>query len=98
MKFQEIFEHLKDISLKLGVKVSEENLKKNVIPVRSGFCIVNGKPVFVMDKFKTAREKVEILAAWLVKEEDVRGLSGIYMVPAVRELLNKVIAKKFEST
>lgn len=85
----QLYQELKDLSERLQVTVSEQNLKVSGIKVKSGLCTVKGQKLFVMDKHKSVRKKIEILAAQLalIPHED------IYIVPAVRELLEKYAKK-----
>lgn len=53
---------IKEAALKLGVEVREKNLHVPGIRVKSGFCKVRGKQVFILDKKKTLREKVALVA------------------------------------
>lgn len=85
MKPEQIYQELKDIAEKLGITVSEQNLRKTGITVKSGICKVKGKQLFVMDKHKSIHKKNVILISCLkeLPHED------IYVVPAVRELISK---------
>ncbi|MGD8342204.1 MAG: hypothetical protein PVI38_00995 [Desulfobacterales bacterium] len=53
--------------------------------VQSGLCKVRGQNVFVMDKHKPISEKIQILAAQLADTPH----EDLYLMPAVRELLEK---------
>ena len=85
MKPEQIYQELKDIAEKLGITVSEQNLRKTGISVKSGICKVKGKKIFIMDKHKSIQKKNVILTSFLkeMPHED------IYIVPAVRELISK---------
>ena len=85
MKPEQIYQELKDLAEKLTITVSEQNLRTAGLKVKSGLCKVKGKKLFVMDKHKSVHKKIKILASQLahLPHEDV------YIVPAVRELLNK---------
>ncbi len=87
MKPEQLYQELKDIAEKLNITVSEHNLRNTGISVKSGLCKVKNKNIFIMDKHKSIRDKIEILASCLSKmpHED------IYVVPAVRELLNNSV-------
>ena len=84
-----LYAELKQLAEKLQVNVSEQNLRDTGIKVKSGFCIVKGQSIFIMDKHKPLRKKTKLLAQCLIRmaHED------IYVVPAVRELLNKYAAE-----
>ena len=84
-----LYAELKQLAEKLQVNVSEQNLRTTGIKAKSGLCIVKGQNVFIMDKHKPLRKKAKLLAQCLSRmaHED------IYVVPAVRELLNNYAAK-----
>ena len=73
----------------MQITVSEENLKVTGIKVRSGLCTVKGQKLFIMDKHKSVHKKIKILASQLalIPHEE------IYIIPAVRELLEKYAKK-----
>ena len=85
MKPEQVYQELKDLAEKLGVTISEQNLRTSGIKVKSGLCKVKGKSLFVMDKHKALHKKIKILASQLaqIPHED------IYIIPTVRELLDK---------
>jgi hypothetical protein len=85
MKPEQIYQELKDLTEKLGITVSEQNLRKTGISVKSGICKVKGKQIFIIDKHKSIYKKNVILASFL------KTLSHevIYVVPAIRDLISK---------
>ena len=89
MKPEQIYQELKDLAEKLAVTVSEQNLRKTGLKVQSGLCTVKGKDLFIMDKHVSIHKKIKILAAELARmpHEDV------YLIPAVRETLDKYAGK-----
>ena len=93
MKPDNIYQELKDLAEKLEVTVSEQNFRTSGIKIKSGLCKVKGKNLFVMDKHKSLKKKIEILASQLaaIPHEDV------FIVPAIRELLD-VYRKKSEAS
>ena len=90
MKSDQLYQELKDLAERMQVTVSEQNLKVTGLKVRSGLCIVKGQKLFVMDKHKSVQKKIKILAAELslIPHEDM------YIIPAVRELLEKYAENK----
>ena len=80
-----MYRHLKELSEKLDVWVSEQNLKKSGPRTQSGFCRLGGKKIFIMDKHLSIHDKNSILAEFIsdIAAED------IYIVPAVREFIQK---------
>ena len=84
MKPEKTYQDLKELAEKLGVTVSEQNLRSTGIKVKSGLCKVKGKNIFIIDKNISFQDKNEILASCLSKmpHED------IFIVPALREFLD----------
>lgn len=53
---------IKEVASRLGVEVKEKNLHIPSIRVKSGLCKVRGKQLFILDKKKTLREKIALVA------------------------------------
>jgi len=85
MKPDQLYQELKDLAERMQIAVSEQNLKVSGIKVRSGLCTVKGQKLFVMDKHKSVHKKIKILATQLAQIPH----DEIYIIPAVRELLDK---------
>ena len=85
MKATELYQHLKDLAEKKGFHVSEQNFRATGVKAKSGACRVKGKNLFIIDKHKTLRHKIDILAEFL------GGLNfdDVYVLPLVRETLDK---------
>jgi hypothetical protein len=85
MKPDQLYQELKDLAERMQITVSEQNLKTSGVKVKSGFCSVKGQNLFIMDKNKSVHKKIRILAAQLatLPHED------LYIIPAVRDLLEK---------
>lgn len=90
MKSDQLYQELKELAEKLNITVSEQNLRKKGIKVKSGLCKVKAKYVFVMDKNKSVNDKIEVLASCLSKIPN----DDIYVVPILREILNEYIEKE----
>jgi len=84
MKPEQIYQELRELAEKLNIDVAEQNLRQTRVKAQSGLCKVKGQQRFIMDKHKSVRDKIEILAECLAQmpHEDM------FVVPAVRELLN----------
>lgn len=85
MKPEQIYQELKDLAEKLEIQVSEQNLSTAGIKVKSGLCKVKGKNMFIMDKHKSIHKKIKILASHLAELPR----ENVFIIPAVRELLDK---------
>jgi hypothetical protein len=85
MKSDRLYQELKDLSERLGVEVSEQNFRATGIKARSGYCIVKGQPMFLIDKNKRLPLRIRILSEFLgtMISEDV------FILPALREHLSK---------
>ncbi|MFZ2039864.1 MAG: hypothetical protein WAV08_04160 [Desulfobacterales bacterium] len=83
MKPEELYQHLKDLAEKLGISVREQNLRHSGLRVRSGFCKVKGRPMYIMSKHLNVQRKNEKLAGCLNRFPH----EGLYLMPAVREFL-----------
>lgn len=89
MKTDQLYQELKDLAERMQITVSEQNLRTSGIKVQSGLCTVRGKQMFIMDKHKSVHKKIRILAAQLA----MMPLEDLYIIPAVRELLDKAAQK-----
>ena len=87
MKPEQMYQHLKELIEKLDIKFSEQNLKKSGPRVQSGFCKVKEKRMFIMDSRLSIHDKNSVLAAFISKIPH----EEIYLVPAVREFIQKNI-------
>jgi hypothetical protein len=83
MKPTELYQQLQEIASRLGIAVSEQNLRVTGVNAKSGLCRVRGQQVFIMDKHLTIREKVETLSECIRQMP----LDDIYLVPAIRQYL-----------
>jgi len=85
MKPDQLYQELIDLAERMHISVSEQNLRTAGIKVQSGLCTVKGKKMFIMDKHKSVHKKIRILAAELARMP----LEHLYIIPAVREMLDK---------
>lgn len=92
MKSDQIYQHLIDLSEKLGIEVAEHNFKVSGFPIKSGMCKIKGHDRIVLDKHKSKDEKIDVLIECL----RTFPIDDVYMVPAIRDLLDKKGARAFE--
>jgi ubiquinone biosynthesis protein UbiJ len=85
MKANQIYQALKELAEKLEITVSEQNFRATGVKARSGLCVIKGQKLFLMDKHKSTRRKIEMLAECLAELPH----ENIFVVPAVREVLEK---------
>ena len=83
MKSERLYDELKQLAEKLGIEVLEQNLKKSGVRVKSGFCIVKQRRLYVMDKHQPIGKKVMLLAECLAGFDH----QHLFVVPAVRDVL-----------
>jgi hypothetical protein len=83
MKPEQLYQQLKELAEKLDITVSEKNFRNAGINVTSGLCKVKGRHFFIMDKHLSIHRKNKILAACLKTMPH----EGVYVVPAVREII-----------
>ena len=92
MKPEQVYQELKDLAEKLDINVSEQNFRTAGIAVKSGLCKVKGQNMFIMDKHKSIQKKIKILTAHLAEISN----ENVFIVPAIRELLEKQKELKIE--
>lgn len=85
MNPEQLYQHLKDLSEKLGISVLEQSFKQAGLPVKSGHCRVKGKEMYIMDRSLPLMKKNQALTAFLKGQPH----ENIFMPPAVRELLSR---------
>ena len=83
MSPEQIYEQLIEVAEKLGVSVSEKNLRQVGIRVQSGLCKIRGESVFIMDKHASIAEKVRLVAGCLAQHP----IEEVYLIPALREVI-----------
>jgi hypothetical protein len=98
VKPEKLYQELKDLAEKIGMRVSEQNFRITTgIRVKSGFCIVKDQECCIIDKHLRPNKKTEALAECISEKLTVsqESLETIFLVPAVREYMErfKPIAK-----
>ena len=85
MSPEQLYQHLKELSEKLGIGVQEQSFKQVNLPVKSGYCRVKGKDMFIMDKNIPLAKKNSALAKFLSTQPH----ENIFVPPAVRDVLQR---------
>jgi hypothetical protein len=81
-----LLDELKELAERLGVKVREEVLLREVgYRVRSGACRVRGEDVVFVDRHLGPQERIAVLVSAL----DGRDVEAHYLSPALRRLLER---------
>ena len=83
MNPEQVYQQLSELAERLGISISEKNLRQVGIRVQSGLCKVRGESVFFMDKRLSMAEKVRLLAECLAQQP----IEEVYLVPALREVI-----------
>lgn len=78
-----ILQQLEDLAERLGVKVLYEDLDREELVVKSGSCVLRGQLLVVIDHQLAPSGRIRVLADCLARFD----LSTVYLVPAVRELI-----------
>lgn len=78
-----ILQQLEEMAERLGVKVVYESLSQEEFVIRSGTCILRGQLLALIDQMLPAADRIRVLADCLARFD----LSTIYLVPAVREVI-----------
>jgi hypothetical protein len=78
-----ILQQLEELAERLGVKILYESLGQEEFVVRSGTCTFRGQLLAIIDQQLPPSERIRVLADCLARFD----LSTIYLVPAVRELI-----------
>lgn len=86
---ENIYQHLEELAEKAGISIRYEALTGSEYGVRSGLCTIKGKRIYIMDISQDLPERIAALSKCLSGMD----LEGIFVVPAVRELLAKVGSK-----
>lgn len=88
-----VLTELKNLAEKLGIVVYERVLLRTPVNVRSGLCVVKGKPRIILERKLTESEKVAIMAESL----STLDLDEVYVMPHIREIIDRHARKKSES-
>lgn len=75
--------HLEDLALRLGINIRYEPLKTDGPVHMGGFCRIKGQDFLIINRKATPLEKTHILIDALKR----RDLSGIYIMPSLRKIL-----------
>ena len=84
MEPEKTYQHLENLAEQLGISVRYDDLYDPEVPATSGLCKVKGRHFYIMDRSKSLSEKIRLLGQCLCRMD----LDGVYLLPAIRELLN----------
>lgn len=78
-----LLQQLEELAEALGVKVLYESLRQEEFVIKSGTCTLRGQLLVIIDHQLPLHDRIRVLADCLARFD----LSTIYLVPAVRELI-----------
>lgn len=83
MKPEMIYKELRMVAERLGVEVTERNLKGASPPVKSGICKTGGRYIVIIDKAEPFAGRIDLLASCLNRMD----IDNVYLIPAIRSLI-----------
>jgi hypothetical protein len=89
MKPKVILSGLEQVAEQAGLKVRYERLGDDEFEARSGRCRVRGQEILLIERRLDLAARIEVL----VKELGRMDLSGIYIKPFLREILDQEAVK-----
>lgn len=84
MEPEKTYQYLEDLAEKLGISIRYEDLAGE-LTARSGLCKIKGRYLYIMDTSRDLTKRIELLSQCLSQ----MNLEGIYIIPAIRELLER---------
>jgi hypothetical protein len=83
-----IIDQLEELAERFGVKIRYEAIKEDEdsIHVVGGLCLLRGEYVVIINRNATTKDRIETLATALRHFD----LDQIYLLPALREILDRV--------
>ena len=85
MKPELLYQHLENLLEQLDIAIVYENLSDAEGHTSSGLCKIKGRRFYMMDSAKGLTEKIRLLRECLTQLD----LDEVYVLPAVREFLQK---------
>lgn len=83
MNDEVLLEQLVELAGKLEISVREENMNTEELSGTGGLCRVEGKYILILNSRSTVKEKNQVMIRALRRFD----VSGIYLKPVIRELL-----------
>jgi hypothetical protein len=80
-----LLEHLEEIALRLGIQLRYENLLQGPVRIEGGYCVLEGKPMILINRKDSHLRKIRILSRSLSKHN----LEAIFIPPAVRKAIER---------
>jgi len=83
MEPNKLYQLLEDLAEQKGITIRYDNLSATELNTKSGLCILKGEKIFIMDESADISERIQLLVECLRSMD----LEGLYLVPALRNLL-----------
>jgi hypothetical protein len=87
---EKTYRYLEELAEKAGISIRYETLTGPQYGVRSGLCKIKGKNIYIMDISRSLTERIAALSKCLASVD----LEGIYVVPAVRDMLARARSRR----
>jgi hypothetical protein len=84
MQPENIYQSLEDLAEQLGISIRYHDLYDQELHARSGLCTLRGRYVYIMDRSTSLSDRIRLLSQCLCRMD----LEGVYVLPAIRELLD----------
>ena len=84
MEPENIYQCLEGLAEQLGISIRYQDLYDQELHARSGLCTLRGRHVYIMDRSTSLSDRIRLLSQCLCRMD----LEGVYVLPAVRELLD----------
>jgi len=94
MQDQGLLTALEDLAEQLKIPVSYAAMATEELPGRGGLCVLHGERRIIIERTLSTREKARLLAAGLAQFD----LEDIYLLPAVREALERASSDRRDAT
>ncbi len=76
---------LETLAERIGIRIRTERIPEEEVAVAGGLCRIEGEPVVIFNTRTAPGERIRILARALGGFD----LSGIYVLPAIRDLIER---------
>ncbi len=86
---EQVYQHLENLAEQLGISIRYEDLYDSQAGAKSGLCKVRGRHFYIMDTSNILGERIRLLSQCLGRLD----LEGVYVLPAIRELLQGALPR-----
>ncbi|MFB3924513.1 MAG: hypothetical protein ACE14T_00535 [Syntrophales bacterium] len=83
---------LEELAYKLGLKIREEHIAEDEVPVVGGLCRIKDENVIIINSKAAVKDRIRVLIDVFSRFD----LNNIYIRPALREMLERQKNIRFE--